>query len=228
SDLALLRIDRGDGCTKSEFDTGLCVVGVGSERHPILRRLASQIILRQVGTIDRRCGIIADHGDQTGKSLPPKHLGCGKAGAAAADDDDSVRRRSGSARRGWRFLCRVPLTANKEPVALALDLPDRERGQRGGTYRFAAPQREAGMVPGAANGVIDDQPLRERSMIVAAECIDGENLGAKLDQEHLLVADMTEQLAICEISQRHALREIGSAWLVILTHVISPLPASSA
>src|SRR5262249_42540253 len=89
-------------------------------------------------------------------------------------------------------------------VLLVLDLPNRKRAQRGWPHRFAASQGEAGMMPGTADRVADHQTLRERAVIVAAKRFDRQHLGANLHQKHLVVPDMTEQLAFGEVGKRHA------------------------
>ncbi len=39
----------------------------------------------------------------------------------------------------------------------------------------------------------------------------GKHLGAAVHQQHLLVADVPNQLAIDEIGERHPLRQVGAA-----------------
>ena len=48
-------------------------------------------------------------------------------------------------------------------------------------------------MPRAAYGISHHQPVGERSVIVAAMGIDGENVLAGTHQQHLFIADMTEQ-----------------------------------
>ncbi len=53
-DLARLGIDRGDVAVQPEVDAGLGIETVRTQRHPVLRRAAGEIILGQVRPIDRR------------------------------------------------------------------------------------------------------------------------------------------------------------------------------
>src|SRR5581483_6798972 len=185
-----------------------------------------QIILRQIGPIDRRRLVIADHADGAAKTLAPQHLRRGEAGRAAADNHDLARTRAGrpgshTACFGWRLLRlagKRALAPHHDRLAIALDLPNRKRAQRRRTRRRAAAQREAGMMPGPTDAIADHKAFREGTMIMAAEGIDRENLGPELDQQHLVLTDMAEQLSIAEIGRRYALGEIRSAWLVVLAH----------
>ena len=123
-------------------------------------------------------------------SLPPQHLGGGKSRCAAADDDDLAGRIVGGLPRGLgcsRFCL------DEDAAAVLLDLPARERTQRRRAHRFAAAQIEAGVMPGTADAVADHEPFGERSVIVAAMRVDGENLGARAHQQDILIADMAEQ-----------------------------------
>src|SRR3954463_12041352 len=90
---------------------------------------------------------------------PPQHLGRGKTRRAAANDHDFFRRshRSRAARRGL-----LALLPNHDAIALVLDLPDCKRCERRRTRRLSAAQIEAGVMPGAADAVADDEAIRER------------------------------------------------------------------
>lgn len=69
-------------------------------------------------------------------------------------------------------------------------------------------------MPGAANGVLDEEPLGERAAVMRAGGADREHLLAASCQQHRLVADMAEQHgAVGELSEGDALGEIGPAWL---------------
>ena len=76
---------------------------VRPQRQPILRRAAGEIVLRQVGPVDRRRGVAAQHDDAAAEAAPPQHLGRRKARRPAADDDDPSRRIRVS--RGRGFVC---------------------------------------------------------------------------------------------------------------------------
>ena len=76
---------------------------------------------------------------------------------------------------------------------MLFDLPDRERAQRWRTGRLAGAQIETGVMPGAADAVPDDQPLRQRSVVMAAMRVDREDLALRTHQQDTLVADMPQQ-----------------------------------
>ena len=75
-------------------------------------------------------------------------------------------------------------------------------------------------MPGAAHGIVDEEPLGERPAVMRAGGADREHLLAASRQQHRLVADMTEQHgAIGELRECEALGEIGPARLRLsLTH----------
>src|SRR5262249_19768421 len=60
-----------------------------AERQPTLWRVAGEIILRQIGPINRGSGIVTDHDDATTEPAPPKHLSGGKAGCSSAHNHNS-------------------------------------------------------------------------------------------------------------------------------------------
>ena len=97
--------------------------------------------------------------------------------------------------------------------------PARRRARRAPAPQgLAGPQAEAGVVPGTANRLVDDQALRQRAVVVAAKCIDRDHVRSELHQQHGIVPDMTQQLAVDEILRRNTLREIGTAWFVVICH----------
>ena len=73
-------------------------------------------------------------------------------------------------------------------------------------------------MPRTTDGVVDHQPVRERTVIVAAVRVDREHLRTDLHQQHFVVGDMPQQLAFGEIGERHALCQIGSSRLRFLAH----------
>ena len=163
---------------------------VGPQRHPLFGRTARQVILGQVRPIDRRRRILAQHNNATVIAAPPQHLGRRKAGRAAANDHDAAR----SIRDGCapRVRLREFLAHEDAPVA-PLDLPaiDRTQGRR--AECLAAAQIEAGMVPRAAHRAVNNEAVGERPMIVGAMRADREDVRAAQDQQHLVVADMSER-----------------------------------
>ena len=70
-DISGFAIDGGNIAVEPKVDAGLRVKVLRAQRQPILRRAAGEIILRQIGPVDRRRGIVADHDDAAAKLLPP-------------------------------------------------------------------------------------------------------------------------------------------------------------
>ena len=50
-------------------------------------------------------------------------------------------------------------------------------------------------MPRTADGVLDHQPFDERSVIVGAKCRHREDLRAAAHQQHLVAADVADELA---------------------------------
>ena len=126
-DLARLRVDADDFGVEAQFDAVLGVELVRPQRQPILRRAAGEIVLRQVGPVDRRRGILAQHDDAAAEAAPPQHLGRRKARRTAADDDDVSEARP-SMRRPPR-LGLLALFLDENPAVALLDLPAVNRAQ---------------------------------------------------------------------------------------------------
>ena len=112
---------------------------VGTQRNPFLRRVAGQIVLRQVGPVARRVGIVAEHGQATRITATAQHFGAGEPGRAAAHDDDVF----GPARGGGSLRCLrggLDLFLHPDAVAVAFDRPARKRIEGGCAERFAGAQ----------------------------------------------------------------------------------------
>ena len=101
---------------------------------------------------------------------------------------------------GLRGFARRPLAffADEDAAVSLLDVPDVQRVEGGSADRFAGAQVKAGMMPGTPDGAVSNETVDERSVVVAAVRIDGENLGPFAHQQNLLVAHMADQLAILE------------------------------
>src|ERR1700736_6479144 len=66
-------------------------------------------------------------------------------------------------------------------------------------------------MPRAAHALADDETFGERPMIMRAMRADGEDLVTASHQQHLLVTDMAQELAIDEILDCDTLREVRPA-----------------
>ena len=84
-------------------------------------------------------------------------------------------------------------------VALSLHFPTRNRIQRRRSNRLPGAKTETGVVPGASDGIADDQTLGERSVVMRAVRPDRKDLRLTLDDQHLLVAHLALQGAVGEL-----------------------------
>ena len=77
-------------------------------------------------------------------------------------------------------------------------------------------------MPGTANGAINDEPFGEGPVVVRAIGSDREDLCPLPHEQHLFVADMTNQLAaLSKIRERDSSRQIGAAGRrLILSHFL--------
>ena len=90
--------------------------------------------------------------------------------------------------------------------------------------RNASPraQAEAGVVPGTAHRIADNEAVGERTVVVAAVSRRREDLLADAYQQHLVLADMTGQhAAVGEFCEGDALGQVGAAGLgLIVGHFV--------
>ncbi len=67
-------------------------------------------------------------------------------------------------------------------------------------------------MPGAADGIVDDESVNQGGVIMRTLCPDCENVVTAAYQENLFVVCVTHQhLAICEFANGKALQKIGTA-----------------
>ncbi len=123
------------------------------------------------------------------------------------------------------FGQRLRLSRTKTRTVTLLDRPASEGVERRRPHSFARPQVEAGVMPWTTHGPVDYQPVDERTVIMAAKGVDGENLCSETNQQHLRFANMTNELAAVRKSvERYPLRQIRTGWLgLIFSHSVPPL-----
>ena len=139
-DLAGARIDACDLCRKAQIDGVLGIEAVGTQRHPILRRGAREVVLGEVWPINRGRIVIAQHDNASLVLRTPQSLGRREPGCPAANDDDLLRRAPGGAARTFGSnAARCSRTKILPPCLL--DRPARERAQ--GRARKASPLRRS-------------------------------------------------------------------------------------
>src|SRR3974390_1393053 len=75
-------------------------------------------------------------------------------------------------------------------------------------------------MPGTAHALTGNETFGQRTVIMGAMRADSENVVAVSHQQHLLVADMTEELAVDKIGKRDALGEVRALrGVCVLGHV---------
>jgi hypothetical protein len=108
-----------------------------------------------------------------------------------------------------RFMCRT-LVANDDPVVDPLDPPARNGIECRRSNRFAGAQAEAGVMPGATDGVANDETIGERPFVMGAVGADGKDVVPGLDDEHFLFTDSPANHAVgTEFSSGDSLCEIS-------------------
>ena len=99
-DLARAYIDAGDVRVETQVDVVLRIEALPTQRHPVLRRFAGEIVLGKIWPVDRRRFIVAEHDNAALILFAPQALGRGKACRAAADNDDFLGNCAGRPSRG--------------------------------------------------------------------------------------------------------------------------------
>ncbi len=90
-DLVRLNVEADNGRSEPQVDGVVRIEARRAKRDPLLRRAAYKIVLGQVGPVDRRRIVAAEHDDFAPVFPPPQHLRGGEPGSASADDHDSIR-----------------------------------------------------------------------------------------------------------------------------------------
>ena len=156
---------------------------------PIFRRAAREIVLRQIGPVEGRRGVVAQHDDAAAKIAPPQHLRGGKTGRAAADDDD-LAGRIGRAALPRGFGCSRFRRTKIRPSRCST------RQHRSGSAPVrATPPRCADRSRRDARGSACSrrQPApRPAGRDSGCNGADGENSAPLRTSKHLLVADMAQ------------------------------------
>jgi hypothetical protein len=202
--------------------TGSAPVAIRAQRNPFLRRVASQIVFREVWPVDGRRRFVAQHRNAALIAFAPQHFRSRKACSPAAHDHDPVWSFPGG--RAARLApWRRPFLFHENFSIALLDGPARYRAEGGSAYGFASAQIECGVVPGAADRVPSHKAVSERSMVMRAMRADGENLvPAAHEQDRLAAAMAGKDRVFGKLGERNPLCEIGAAWRLFLRHRFSP------
>jgi hypothetical protein len=104
-----------------------------------------------------------------------------------------------------------------------LDAPAEDGVERRRAERLAGTEAEAGMMPRAANRLVDEQPLLKRRPVMSTDGADREQVIASPGEKRRLPMRMPEQYsAIGDAGERDSFDEVGSAeCLVCVVHPIS-------
>src|SRR5215467_12610390 len=111
-----------------QVDAAFGIEVVRPERDPIVLRLAGQVILGKIRSVDGWIRVGADYRDRSVVPLATQHVGGGEASGAAADDHDGSERTGRGADGGRRG--RRKLVPDENSVAASLDAPARDRIER--------------------------------------------------------------------------------------------------
>ena len=203
------RVDRSDFGFEAKVDVVIAIELCWTQRHPLLRRIAGEIILRTVGPVVGRRIVGAHHGEAAAEALAPQHLGRRKSGGSAADDHDAVGR--GRFLRVRRSGGGLDLLAYENLAVTQFDAPACDRIERRRLDRLPGAQAEARVVPGTAHRIADQQALGERPAVVGAGSADGGVLGTPARDQHGFIADVAgEHAAVGHIRWRNPLGQIGT------------------
>jgi hypothetical protein len=150
--------------------------------------------------------------DQRDVALEPEvaqlHRRAVPRGAGAYDGDR--RWRAPALRAGPDAARPIPFSGDDHGAVTLTDVIGRDRIQRRRPQGLAAAKAEAGVVPRAEDGVLDDQPLREGAAVVATSRADRADVTAAADENDRLAGDVTaDGDAVGERVHRNASGEIG-------------------
>src|SRR5215472_519914 len=148
---------------EEKINLAIAIVVSGPQRNPLLLSRACQVIFGKIGTIHGRRVVPTDHRKGAFVAFAPQHVRCCQTSSTSANDDNRAWSVRYSLRDGWRDSL-----TNKDLVANFFNPPTRDWVKRRRPERLAGPQTETRMVPGAAHGVPDHQPVSERPAVVRA------------------------------------------------------------
>ena len=217
-DFSGLGIDRDCAGAELQLDPMLAVEIGRPQRNPFLGRVAGQVVLGQIGSIIWSRVIGAQHRDRAGVALAPQHLGRSVSCRTAADDNDRIR--PGTCCRPRPAFRRFKLVADIDFSVLLVDTPARDRVQRRGAQCRSGAQAEAGMVPGATDGIRHQHPLGEGAVVMGALRANCEERPASSRQHHGLARGLPQDHpALGEILERDPPGKVGSfEFLLLFAH----------
>ncbi len=166
--LASAGVQTNNFCAETKLDVVFAIEAGFAQRHPIFWGFACQVILREIGPIDRCGAVVAEHHDAALKFLAAKLFCRGEAGGSTTHDHDFAGM-SGPIRAERRWFRARPLCPGENRSFGFFDEPARNRAKGRCAHRFTCMEVETGMMPGAPDRAFADQSLRQRAMIMRTE-----------------------------------------------------------
>jgi hypothetical protein len=143
----------------------------------------------QIRPIHGRILVGAHHPQASVEAFAAQHVRRSKSRGATTDDDDRARPAGDAS--GRSLTIRVgDFLAHEHHVADTIDLPPRDRVQRGRPHRFTGPQAETGVMPRTPHRIADDESVFERAVIVRAVRADRKALLTSPNDDDLVVSNV--------------------------------------
>jgi hypothetical protein len=116
------------------------------------------------------------------------------------------------------------LFADKDFAIALFDAPCVDWTERRGAQGFAGAKIKAGVMPGTSHRIVDNEALRERTIVMGALSADGEQASAAAHKQNRVLSDMAEQLgSVRQFARGNSQRQIRADWLgLLLSHFVLP------
>jgi hypothetical protein len=108
------------------------------------------------------------------------------------------------------LLLRLSALLGDKDLAIPLfDAPRVDWTERRGAQGLASAKIKTGVMPGTSHRIVDNEALRERTIVVSALSADREQVGAAAHEQNRVLSDMADQLgAIRQFGESNSLREV--------------------
>ena len=178
-----LRVEAVGDDAEPQVDPILGIETLRPQRQPFLRRAAGEIVLREIGAIERRRVLGAQHDELAREPQAPQFRRGREARRAAADDHHRFRGLRGGGGAGFRRA----FAAHENLAVPTFDRPAGKGVERGGAQDFPRGEVEARVVPGTMDLPAQDESVDERRVVMRAMRADRENLVFAQHQQHFFV-----------------------------------------
>ena len=166
--------------TGEHLDLQASVELLSAQGQPLGRGLAAEVVLGEHGAVIGKRILGTYHDDPAAETLPPQGLRRGVAGRPGADDQEGAGVRAFGHRDGS-----LAGLAHVHRTGFDLDLVARQIVQARGCKHPPVTDIETGIVRGAGHHVAREQPVGQRSMIVAALVAAGIDPAPGTDEQNL-------------------------------------------